>query len=266
MSEIDPQLSSREFAREIADEACLAVAGFESDESAPAQRKAVEFMIQVAVAMQERATILNQEQLDGAKFDKFNGDTEHWARHAIFPAGIRGGEIRGSKLADIDHLTGIQNRRGWFKALESATNGQVINDKRKAQLQQAVFIIDLDEFKTVNDINGHVAGDTVLRRVGEILETHTRDDDLVARIGGDEFAVLAKTYDETDSHWQEKKRVSIQEALNDSVTLENGSSVEFSGSVGVAALKPADTPSSVMERADVHQYEVKREREKLIAS
>jgi diguanylate cyclase (GGDEF)-like protein len=76
-----------------------------------------------------------------------------------------------------DELTGLPNRKAFFQALESAPPG-------------AVLYCDLDDFKPVNDAHGHAAGDAVLREIASRLRDAVRNDDLVARIGGDEFAVL----------------------------------------------------------------------------
>jgi two-component system, cell cycle response regulator len=85
-------------------------------------------------------------------------------------------------LATTDELTGCANRRHFFERLDSMLR----SDRRPVN----IAIFDLDDFKRINDTHGHVTGDRVLRDVGELLRTETRLDDVVARYGGDEFAML----------------------------------------------------------------------------
>jgi diguanylate cyclase (GGDEF)-like protein len=92
-------------------------------------------------------------------------------------------ELDQRAMAGRDPLTGVSNRRGFDAALEAAgASGQ----------PYALILIDLDDFKRVNDEQGHPAGDQVLREVGIAAAGVARQDDCVARIGGDEFAILAQ--------------------------------------------------------------------------
>ena len=91
-------------------------------------------------------------------------------------------------LAQTDHLTGLVNRRGWDLAIEQAREGlESYGD------HMSVVIMDLDHLKEINDNDGHEAGDEVLQAVGRVLSSLVRRDDVVARIGGDEFGVLLGT-------------------------------------------------------------------------
>lgn len=92
---------------------------------------------------------------------------------------------RLTDLAFFDKLTGLPNRAAFMDRLEQATARS-----RRHDTQIAVLFVDLDAFKTVNDIHGHAMGDTLLTRVGERLRFCTRREDTVARLGGDEFTVL----------------------------------------------------------------------------
>jgi diguanylate cyclase (GGDEF)-like protein len=86
-----------------------------------------------------------------------------------------------------DELTGIHNRRGFMVALEKTVNS---SKRFSYNARHALMIIDLDQFKIINDSCGHEAGDVLLRRVAEALRASVRESDVVARHGGDEFAVI----------------------------------------------------------------------------
>jgi diguanylate cyclase (GGDEF)-like protein len=93
---------------------------------------------------------------------------------------------RARSLADTDELTGLLNRRGWTRLL----------DLEEARYQRfgdpaGVVIIDLDNLKGINDMQGHHEGDQVLRETALVLRNSTSATDIVARLGGDEFGILA---------------------------------------------------------------------------
>ncbi len=94
-------------------------------------------------------------------------------------------EERLRHLADHDPLTGLANRRAFTAALEAQ-----LEDARRYGASGAVAIIDLDNFKALNDTAGHAAGDDLLRAIAAELRAELRADDVVARLGGDEFAIL----------------------------------------------------------------------------
>ena len=93
-----------------------------------------------------------------------------------------------SKLASEDSLTGVANRRAFDRRLAMAV--EVATEDERATAQFALAFLDLDRFKLVNDQCGHGIGDAVLKRFTSLLRSGRRGDDLVARIGGDEFAIL----------------------------------------------------------------------------
>ncbi|MBT6154079.1 MAG: GGDEF domain-containing protein [Planctomycetaceae bacterium] len=98
---------------------------------------------------------------------------------------LRTAKARAEKLSQIDPLTGVLNRRTFFERFErewERTN--------RGGMSLSCIMLDLDLFKQVNDTHGHPAGDAVLKRVAELLETHCRVNDDVCRYGGEEFCVL----------------------------------------------------------------------------
>jgi diguanylate cyclase (GGDEF)-like protein/PAS domain S-box-containing protein len=89
------------------------------------------------------------------------------------------------RLAELDPLTGVLNRRRFQEEAE-----RQLREAHRFGDDVALLVIDLDEFKTVNDTHGHHVGDRVLQQVADLLEEHVRAVDFVGRLGGDEFAVL----------------------------------------------------------------------------
>ena len=92
---------------------------------------------------------------------------------------------RLEKLAATDALTGTMNRRALAEALEAE-----LDRARRYNLAVSILLADIDRFKTINDTRGHIAGDSVLRQVGELMRREARSVDLVARYGGEEFVVV----------------------------------------------------------------------------
>jgi len=89
------------------------------------------------------------------------------------------------RLAITDHLTGAYNRRYFYRFTD-----QLLQRARRERFRVTLLLFDIDDFKSYNDAYGHAVGDEILREATELLRTVTRQHDIVARIGGDEFAVL----------------------------------------------------------------------------
>ncbi|WP_308120722.1 putative bifunctional diguanylate cyclase/phosphodiesterase [Paractinoplanes bogorensis] len=140
---------------------------------------------------------------------------------------LRERESHFRELAHTDPLTGLANRRGLQRALRESGDSRVLVG------------IDLDGFKTVNDMRGHDVGDAVLAEVGDRLRHNLLDGDVAARLGGDEFAVLMRGNAEEALLTAHR----LLAVLGEPYEVE-GSAVFLSASIGVAdsnALSPADT-------------------------
>ncbi len=151
-----------------------------------------------------------------------------------------------------DSLTGLPNRALFAERLAAA-----LEQDRVGGPQLALIFIDVDNFKAINDRFGHAAGDRVLAEVGRRLRSTVRPDDLVARISGDEFAVLLLGIRYDDAALSAAERVI--ETFRDPVLL-NGITVQVRGSLGVAlAASGANTATHLLDRADRAMYRAKGE-------
>ncbi len=146
-------------------------------------------------------------------------------------------------LADRDHLTGLLNRRRLEEELEAALAGV-----RRHGHVASLIVMDLDDFKQINDRYGHKAGDRTLSFVAAALSTRIRADDLVARLGGDEFAILLRGTDLPAAEEVARELVT---------TLENGP-MNLTMSAGVAALTAdAEGAQHTLHAADLAMYAAK---------
>lgn len=155
------------------------------------------------------------------------------------------------RRATTDELTGLPNRatfEGWMER-ETAR-------ARRDGRPLALLLVDVDHFKRVNDQRGHAVGDRVLREVARRLREALRSDDLLSRVGGEEFCVLLPGADlAAAAEVGERIRTSVRAAA---VAIADGSvSVTVSG--GVAMLEPGDDELSFVSRADLRLYEAKRD-------
>lgn len=155
------------------------------------------------------------------------------------------------QLSNTDPLTGARNRRFFMPLIER----EVIRARRMRQ-KLAVLMLDIDHFKRVNDSYGHPTGDLVICQVTDTCRQVSREIDVVARLGGEEFAVLLPGSDLTQAAGVAERIRRLIEA--DSVqSLEDGV-FGFTISIGVAELYPGDeTGLDLLGRADAALYEAK---------
>lgn len=148
---------------------------------------------------------------------------------------------RAKRESESDELTSLLNRRGWDRALldEEALCAQF-------GLSASVIVIDLDRLKEINDSQGHRAGDQVIRRAAQIIEQTSRSDDVVARTGGDEFAILSKGISPQDlSSFTRRIRIALMVA-------------GVSASVGTSTRTLQKTLTDAWTEADAAMYVSKR--------
>ncbi|GAB4510437.1 MAG: hypothetical protein Tsb0026_12250 [Sulfuricaulis sp.] len=154
------------------------------------------------------------------------------------------------KMAERDPLTDLVNRGIFRRELE-----REIEQASHDAVPSAVFFIDLDQFKYVNDTLGHPAGDKLLIRVAELLKSRARDKDVVSRFGGDEFTVLARNVSREGA--MEMAR-SINQIMRDMRLVEGDKVLSVNCSIGVAMIEPGPhTAEEVMSHADMACFEAK---------
>ena len=150
-----------------------------------------------------------------------------------------------------DGLTGMQNRRYFDDAL-----AQYLEEFRRIERPVGLMVLDLDHFKLVNDTHGHDVGDDVLRAIAQCLREFTRYHDVVARLGGEEFAVVAPNMDlETLGKFADRIRHAISQ-----LTIASGNvRLRVTTSVGVAVWDGREDGDAFYKRADRALYEAKRQ-------
>ena len=151
--------------------------------------------------------------------------------------------------AITDKLTGLYNRRyfDYFLELE-------IKRSSRQQASLALLMIDIDDFKQINDTFGHLFGDTILNQLGELLKTQIRETDMAARYGGEEFAVVM-------SNTGLEKAVQISERIRQTIQSYSFGDKNFSmtASIGIAMYpSDADSFNQLIEKSDSSLYKAKR--------
>ncbi|MGE3840013.1 MAG: diguanylate cyclase [Vicinamibacterales bacterium] len=155
--------------------------------------------------------------------------------------------------AATDALTGVANRRSFDRAL-----ARLVARAERGGFPFTLALIDVDDFKKINDVHGHQIGDRVLMCVAKLLAANVRSNDLVARYGGEEFALLLEQAPVSQS------RVKLQgliDSVAKSYSYENEGqpcSVAFTYSIGATEYQPGDGGDELVARADEALYQAKR--------
>lgn len=155
--------------------------------------------------------------------------------------------------ATIDALTGIRNRRSFYELGERA-----LKQAQRTQEPLAALMVDADYFKKVNDTYGHAVGDLVLQELARVMTATVREEDVLGRIGGEEFAVLLR-------HMALDQALDVAERLRDQVeqlhvVVPEGDPIRFTVSLGVAMLSTAEHDlSDLFKKADIALYAAKQQ-------
>ena len=161
------------------------------------------------------------------------------------------GELRRlSSEVSTDQLTQVANRRGLLQAFE-AERARV--ERGAAGL--AVGLLDIDNFKRLNDELGHAAGDVALRSLADVVSKTLRPTDMVARYGGEEFVVLLP---ETPIDEGQQILTRLQRSLSGGLFMHENKTIFVTFSAGVTDYRPGETIEAALERADQALYEAKR--------
>ncbi|MEO0475918.1 MAG: diguanylate cyclase [Planctomycetota bacterium] len=156
--------------------------------------------------------------------------------------------------ARSDALTGLLNRRGF-----DSFGQQMLAQAAKANLSVACLIIDLDDFKPINDTHGHAAGDRVLTAAAKLLQANTAKGDLVARVGGDEFAILILGDQQGDAHALAQRLHAI--CNGKTINLGNDAQATLAMSIGGTFLQTVTNKTAIdtlTDAADKVMYTIKR--------
>ncbi|MHB1696896.1 MAG: PAS domain S-box protein [bacterium] len=150
------------------------------------------------------------------------------------------------ELSEHDSLTGILNRRSFDDKLV-----EILNVALRYKRPLSLIMFDIDRFKNINDIYGHEAGDSILKKLSAVIKEDLRAADFFARYGGEEFFVIApETTIETAKEFAERLRLKVE-----SRDFDIGQTVTCS--FGITYVKAGDTPKSIVYRADTALYEAK---------
>nr|WP_276562387.1 GGDEF domain-containing protein [Hoeflea prorocentri] len=159
-------------------------------------------------------------------------------------------------LSRTDALTGLLNRRAFVESQKmSKDQGRRKGHSKRAD-SRALLVIDLDHFKQVNDQFGHDAGDAILVQVADLFRINLRADDVVARLGGEEFAVALQrgTVQET---WNVAQR--LRQAVERNVFIYGENEIRLTISVGVVRYEGGKCFETALRQADLLTYKSKKD-------
>jgi len=157
------------------------------------------------------------------------------------------------RAADSDPLTGLANRRELERVLSEAV--ALAEDSPGRPGGPGLVYLDLDDFKRVNDTHGHAVGDELLVAVAQRLAAAVREQDLVARYGGDEFVVLLH---DTDAEHAQTMAERVRAGVEGVVSLAGtGAGLRVRASAGIALHRPGTTGPAMLAAADVAMYAAK---------
>ena len=152
--------------------------------------------------------------------------------------------------AEHDLLTGLYNRITTTSLIENILRGSTVKSRH------AMFVIDIDNFKSVNDTLGHLCGDRLIVETAMLLKKQFREDDIVGRIGGDEFVVFIKNIKSDDFIVNKAKHICERLHL---ISKKSAQSCDISCSIGISIYpRDGDNYEEIFQKADSAMYEAKR--------
>lgn len=155
------------------------------------------------------------------------------------------------RQASEDPMTNLANRRAFESALDDA-----LCDHGRYGRPGALLVIDVNSFKGINDSLGHLAGDAILKHIASLLKVHTRRSDIVARVGGDEFAIILR---EAGAGEAELKASEIEAVIAAYPCSYEGHEIHVTVSVGTCTFKEAADRAALIDMADSDMYRNKKE-------
>ena len=181
---------------------------------------------------------------------KWEGNARIILRAIRYAVERKRSELRLNYLAHYDRLTGLSNRQYFHEKFERA-----ITRARRSNRLVALFFVDLDNFKIVNDTLGHNAGDQVLMQTAQRLQSCVRAGDMIARLGGDEFAVLVEEINSPLGAEVMGKK--LLKALAEP-SIVDGRPISVTASIGIT-MYPTDDgdASALLKNADIAMYQAK---------
>jgi diguanylate cyclase (GGDEF)-like protein len=153
------------------------------------------------------------------------------------------------RLSRTDELTGALNRRGILAILETE-----IARSRRTGAPLAVLTLDIDHFKRINDDHGHPAGDLVIQKIADMLQSEMRKSDMLGRFGGEEFLIILPALDKPGACLAAER---LRQAVDASEIALDADTVRVTVSIGVAVLNETDTQKELLARSDKALYAAK---------
>jgi diguanylate cyclase (GGDEF)-like protein len=172
-----------------------------------------------------------------------------WRRSKDLKAAMAANETARQSAHDnafADHVTGLPNRRELMR---------VLGEPGLSACESKLILLDLDFFKKVNDLYGHVVGDEVLRSAAQIIRKMAPPGSCCARLGGDEFAILVRGKSDAVIS---KSMAAIIHAIAQPMSLQTAT-VHVSASVGISRIEPQMTAEDCLRRSDIAMYAAKRD-------
>jgi diguanylate cyclase len=153
--------------------------------------------------------------------------------------------------ANVDALTGLRNRRSFERTLQ-----EFFRDYKKFGYPFSLIMMDLDNFKDVNDTYGHLVGDRVLKEIGNILRNYLRAKDIPARTGGEEFAIILPGVTKKEAMMVAER---LRKVISKHPIRTDSAEIRVTASFGVAEINENyDEPEDILREADRNLYQAKR--------